>query len=107
MSRKQRMRNRANAARLSNNAAVCERCGLRGKHFIVTQGITVFDMLEAENLALLTDTIVTLRPDGFWTCPDLYGPDGRRLAEPLQTQERDHGSFQQQQASAQESRQEG
>lgn len=66
MNRKQRMQNRDNAAYLANMAVTCPECGERGKHWIgFPQVLGDFLMGEPE--------------EGFWTCPNLYGPDGRRI----------------------------
>lgn len=92
MNRKQRMRNRTTAKALSNNAVVCERCGERGKHFITTSPITLVDIIAAQMQVNATGENLTLRAEGFWICPDLYGPDGRRLEELPISQEPDHAS---------------
>ena len=74
MNRAQRDSNRANAKRLhdiARNARLmkhtCENCGEKGGHWIAAPQTLM--------------EIITGRPeDGFWTCPKLYGPDGRRIA---------------------------
>ena len=70
MNRKQRDQNRANARRLEDNAVICPNCGERGKHYVVMPGgFTLQHILDGR------------APEGFWTCRELYGPDGRRIAK--------------------------
>lgn len=75
MNSKQRMQNRRNAHRLKALAHsrvlaqhTCENCGEKGGHWIATRGISL--------AALITDQDDS---EGFWTCPKLYGADGRRI----------------------------
>ena len=78
MNRHQRNSNRLNARRLASaahaamlEAHVCENCGEHGGHWI-----------NAPGFGLSLEDILTgnTEPIGFWTCPKLYGPDGRRIA---------------------------
>jgi len=68
-SRKQRMKNRATARELRTKAApACQRCGVRGQGYHwVGLGLSLFAWFNGE------------QEPGFWTCPDLYGEDGRRI----------------------------
>ena len=66
MNKKQRNQNRANARAIEANAHVCSECGERGLHWI---GLP----------ATLQNVMDDTEPDGFWTCPKFYGPDGRRI----------------------------
>lgn len=75
MNRKQRQSNRRNADRLVALARAkvlaqhtCENCGEKGAHWVSTRGMSVW-------------AIITGVDDqrGFWMCPNLYGPDGRRI----------------------------
>jgi len=75
MNKTQRNSNRANAARLAALAHqrqlmqhTCENCGEKGGHWVSTRGTSLAALLLG-----LDDS------NGFWTCPSLYGPDGRRL----------------------------
>lgn len=75
MSRKQRDKNRRNAAELKHAARqqvlakhVCENCGERGGHWVSTRGLSIAALLTGQDDS-----------EGFWTCPKLYGEDGRRL----------------------------
>lgn len=65
MNRKQRMQNRETAEWLRHQQR-CPNCGERGLHYV---------QATASLLAVLSET----PPEGFWTCPMLYGEDGRRL----------------------------
>ena len=76
MNRKQRQKNRRTAADLARSARAkvleqhtCENCGGKGGHWVSTRGMSI-------------EALMTGRDDseGFWTCPMLYGEDGRRLA---------------------------
>ena len=77
MNRRQREQNRANAAMLASNARslrlaahVCDNCGESGGHWISTRGTSLAGLIAGVD-----------DQQGFWTCPNLYGPDGRRLQE--------------------------
>lgn len=65
MNRKQRMQNRANATKLWNVEA-CPECGMKERHW-VSMSLSLQHMIDGT------------APEGFWTCPKFYGPDGRRL----------------------------
>ncbi len=76
MNRKQRQKNRRTAADLARSARAkvleqhtCENCGGKGGHWVSTRGMSI-------------EALMTGRDDseGFWTCPMLYGEDGRRIA---------------------------
>ena len=77
MNKQQRNQNRQNAAQLAAAAArrvrlmahTCENCGERGGHWISTRGTSLAAMLTGQD-----------DQEGFWTCPNLYGEDGRRIA---------------------------
>lgn len=76
MNRKQRDKNRANAAELERTARtrileqhICENCGERGGHWISTRGMSLAAILTGQD-----------DQEGFWTCPKLYGEDGRRIS---------------------------
>ncbi len=76
MNKKQRMKNRSTAHELArnqkiarNNLHVCENCGERGGHWISTRGISLAALITGQD-----------DQEGFWTCPKLYGADGRRIA---------------------------
>lgn len=76
MNRKQRMKNRAVARILAVQARqrelehhTCENCGEKGGHWISTRGMSLAALLTGQDDS-----------EGFWTCPKLYGEDGRRLA---------------------------
>lgn len=66
--RKQREQNRLNAKMLASNAHICSECGDRGFHWIQIPTFAFERLLGVSGSA-----------DGFWTCPKLYGEDGRRL----------------------------
>lgn len=66
MNHEQRNSNRRNAWLLFENSRVCPECGERGFHFVSWE----------ENV-LLNGT----GERGFWTCPELYGEDGRRIEQ--------------------------
>lgn len=75
MNRIQRQSNRRNAWHLVAVARAkvlaehtCENCGEKGGHWVSTRGMSV--------LAIITGVD---DQQGFWTCPKLYGPDGRRV----------------------------
>jgi len=75
MNRKQRDKNRRTAQELAYTAHqhrlmqhTCENCGEKGGHWVSTRGTSLAALLLG-----LDDS------NGFWTCPSLYGPDGRRL----------------------------
>lgn len=68
MNRKQRIKNRATANSLRLNNRICENCGERGGHWVSTRGLSLAAILTGQDDS-----------EGFWTCPKLYGPDGRRL----------------------------
>lgn len=63
---KQRRKNRETAEWLRHEAHTCSRCGERGYHYVSMP-------------FSLQHVIDRTEPDGFWVCPNLYGPDGRRL----------------------------
>ena len=73
MNRKQRESNRSTASRLNRAARharlmahTCENCGEPGGHWVsVPQS--------------LVSMMAGLPEDGFWTCAEYYGPDGRRI----------------------------
>lgn len=48
-------------------ATHCDRCGMKEAHFIITGPPRQINGLIQES-----------KPRGFYTCPDLYGEDGRR-----------------------------
>jgi len=64
MNRKQRESNRKTASWLRHQQ-FCTRCGERGLHYVVMP-------------SSLDALVLGIAEPGFWTCPDLYGPDGRR-----------------------------
>lgn len=70
MNAKQRMKNRRTAhwLRLGNNT--CENCGEKGGHWVSTRGYSLQGLITG-----VDDS------EGFWICPKLYGPDGRRIEE--------------------------
>jgi hypothetical protein len=77
MNRKQRDANRRNAAALVARARAqvlarhtCENCGEKGGHWVSTRGVSLAALVAGQDDS-----------EGFWTCPKLYGPDGRRLPE--------------------------
>ena len=64
--RRQRMQNREMAQWLRWQQK-CTRCGHAGLHYVhIPQSIG--------------SIMAGVPSEGFWTCPDLYGPDGRRIA---------------------------
>jgi hypothetical protein len=72
----QRLKNRKNAERLAKiararvlEAHTCENCGEKGGHWVSTRGASLAALITGQD-----------DQDGFWICPKLYGPDGRRLA---------------------------
>ncbi len=65
MNREQRMRNR-HTADMNKIEKPCPECGMLERHWI---GMPA----SLENIILGTD------PEGFWTCPKFYGPDGKRI----------------------------
>ena len=77
MNRDQRNKNRANAERLTEIARsallmrhICENCGEPGGHWVQVRGNSIQAMVTGVD-----------DQEGFWTCPKLYGTDGRRLPE--------------------------
>jgi hypothetical protein len=68
-SRAQRMKNRSTARKLRHDAHTCENCGERGAHWVNTGFTTLEDIMAGR-----------AESRGFWVCPKLYGPDGRRIA---------------------------
>ena len=77
MNRDQRESNRRNAQRLAFDAHqrrlmqhTCENCGEKGGHWTSTRGFSLAAIMSGVD-----------DQQGFWTCPKLYGPDGRRLPE--------------------------
>lgn len=77
MNRKQRDKNRSNAKQLARSVRqkalmqhTCGNCGEKGGHWISTRSLSLEAMLTGHD-----------DREGFWTCPMLYGPDGRRLPE--------------------------
>ena len=76
MNHKQRDQNRKNAKRLSALVRAqelmrhtCENCGEKGGHWISTRGTSLAALITGQDDS-----------EGFWTCPKLYGADGRRIA---------------------------
>ena len=76
MNLRQRNNNRRNARELKSAARArvlmrhtCENCGEKGGHWISTRGISLAAILTGQDDS-----------EGFWTCPKLYGADGRRIA---------------------------
>lgn len=51
-----------------NNPSVCENCGEPGPHWISTRNLPLVALITGQD-----------DQDGFWTCPKLYGADGRRI----------------------------
>lgn len=75
MNLKQRNKNRLNAQKLATEVRdralmqhVCENCGEKGGHWVSTRGMSLIAFVTGQDDS-----------EGFWTCPKLYGPDGRRL----------------------------
>lgn len=75
MNRKQREKNRRTAAALKAEARArvlalhtCENCGEKGGHWVCTRGVSLAALLTGQDDS-----------EGFWTCPKLYGADGRRV----------------------------
>lgn len=75
MNKHQRNKNRANATVLSRKVRraklmehTCENCGEKGGHWVSTRGMSLAALITGED-----------DQEGFWICPKLYGPDGRRL----------------------------
>jgi len=75
MNRTQREKNRSQAEHLARIAKstrlmrhTCENCGEHGGHWVSTRGTSLMAMIDG------TDD-----QQGFWTCPKLYGTDGRRI----------------------------
>ena len=64
--RKHRDSQRANYRALESAVYICSECGERGFHWVSLP-------------AILQNVMDETQPEGFWTCPNLYGPDGRRL----------------------------
>lgn len=78
MNRLQRDKNRSNALRLAAAARTrdlaqhtCENCGEKGGHWISTRGCSLAALITGQDDS-----------GGFWTCPMLYGADGRRITAP-------------------------
>lgn len=76
MNRKQREKNRRTAAALARVARAkvleqhtCENCGEKGGHWVSTRGMSLVALITGQDDS-----------EGFWTCPKLYGEDGRRIA---------------------------
>lgn len=76
MNKHQRDSNRRTANRLRNDVRVaeyqkhcCENCGEYGAHWISTRGVSLQGLIDGVD-----------DQEGFWTCPRLYGPDGRSIA---------------------------
>jgi len=76
MNRKQRQKNRRTAADLARSARAkvleqhtCENCGGKGGHWVSTRGMSIEALITGRDYS-----------EGFWTCPMLYGEDGRRIA---------------------------
>ena len=76
MNSKQRNRNRRTAQALATKAEArrlmqhtCENCGEKGGHWISTRGNSLAALITGQDDS-----------EGFWTCPVLYGDDGRRKA---------------------------
>ena len=75
MNRHQRNKNRANALVLSRKVIrakamqhTCENCGEKGGHWVSTRGMSLHALITGQD-----------DQEGFWTCPNLYGADGRRI----------------------------
>ena len=75
MNRHQRNKNRATALVLSRKVSrakamqhTCENCGDKGGHWVSTRGMSLQALLTGQD-----------DQEGFWTCPKLYGADGRRI----------------------------
>lgn len=76
MNQKRRNRNRVTAQDLAAKVRAlqlaqhtCENCGEKGGHWVSTRGVSLMAMITGQDDS-----------EGFWTCPKLYGPDGRRVA---------------------------
>jgi hypothetical protein len=81
MNRRQREKNRRNAQQLAYVARqrvlmqhTCENCGEKGGHWVSTRGTSLWGIVAGVD-----------DQEGFWTCPKLYGEDGRRLPEHTDT----------------------
>jgi len=48
----------------------CENCGEKGGHWVSTRGLSIAVILTGQD-----------DQEGFWTCPKLYGEDGRRIVD--------------------------
>jgi hypothetical protein len=75
MNKHQRNQNRANAIVLQRKVQrakamlhTCENCGEKGGHWVSTRGMSLAALITGQD-----------DQEGFWSCPKLYGPDGRRL----------------------------
>lgn len=73
MNKNKRNKNRLNAAVLSDNVrkihesnSVCPNCGMKGQYHWVGMPTSLED-------------IINNRSNGFWICPKMYGPDGKRI----------------------------
>lgn len=74
MNQRQRNKNRVNAQNLRDAVRAralaqhtCENCGEKGGHWISTRGVSLAALFTGQDDS-----------EGFWTCPKLYGADGRR-----------------------------
>jgi hypothetical protein len=72
----QRMSNRRTASRLARvvrqkelQSHTCENCGEKGGHWVSTRGMSLAALITGQD-----------DQEGFWTCQQLYGPDGRRIS---------------------------
>jgi hypothetical protein len=70
MNRKQRIKNRRTARNLANALHTCQNCGEKGGHWISTRGTSLEAWLSGKD-----------DQEGFWTCPNFYGADGRRIKD--------------------------
>lgn len=73
MNKNKRNKNRLNAAVLADNVrrleeanSVCPNCSMKGKFHWVSMPTSLED-------------IMNNRSNGFWICPKMYGPDGKRI----------------------------
>ena len=69
MNRAQREANRRTNRLLRESVHTCQNCGMKGAHWVQTGPVTLQDILDGR------------QDSGFWTCPTLYGTDGRRISE--------------------------
>jgi hypothetical protein len=77
MNKHQRNQNRANDIVLQRKVQrakamlhTCENCGEKGGHWVSTRGTSLAALMTGQDYQ-----------QGFWICPKLYGPDGRRIAD--------------------------